>query len=618
MRRHGPRGQETGRQQAPALTRAVVAIISLVLLLGSALTSTALAQTGPDKSEVVMVLDFSASILDDKATRNRFGAAVEAIADRVDATSADLVVGDTTVSIVQFASRAADQPGCAEMKLLGSQAAVTQFSTCLRAIATQYRRGLTSGGTRKFGIDTNYVAALQQAAKHVPADATRPTVILFTDGKHEVKGVPASQVPVTLQQLFGTRSPFALLPVGMGLDPKERGALEAGLLALRIIRDMPACVSGTVFEWPTVVFGSAAEAGNAVAVALQNATCTFTVESSPTPIPTAPPTPGVVSGIRLTPSDGRIDLTWAPLSGTGVPVVDYRARCRAGEGDWIESTEGTSLEPKATIEGLTNGTAYTCEVAAVGADAEGEFTAAATTATPLPVPAPPAKPSVARFDQALEVSTTAADPAAVTGFHYECSADNGGTWPAAVDVDVKSPAGQVAGLTNGVSYVCRAFAVNGTGQSEASPLSDAASPCASTFECNSLLVPLLGLLGSLALLGILAALVALYRGRTRGYVVAVIDVIHTINLGSGTSVGIRLVRAPHSRVVTDVVADKGRKADFRIKRKRGDRLEVTDRDGRRVVESGEPVVVTDTLGSKHELTLRAFATNSALAAPGGR
>ena len=35
--------------------------------------------------------------------RNRFGAALERIADRVDATSSDLIAGDTTVSIVQFA-----------------------------------------------------------------------------------------------------------------------------------------------------------------------------------------------------------------------------------------------------------------------------------------------------------------------------------------------------------------------------------------------------------------------------------------------------------------------------------------------------------------------------------
>ena len=70
---------------------------------------------------------------------------------------------------------------------------------------------------------------------------------------------------------------------------------------MRIISDMPACVSGSTFDWPQVVFKSPDEAGNAVAVALQNATCTFTV---------APPPPPRAHGrrrarIRVTAADGR-------------------------------------------------------------------------------------------------------------------------------------------------------------------------------------------------------------------------------------------------------------------------------------------------------------------------
>ena len=117
---------------------------------------------------------------------------------------------------------------------------------------------------------------MEQAAKHLPPDAARPALILFTDGKHEVQGVPVSRVQPARDRLFGSRSPFALLPVGMGLNPTERDALESGLVNLRIIREMPACVSGAQFDWPQVVFESPDDAGNAVAVALQDATCTFT------------------------------------------------------------------------------------------------------------------------------------------------------------------------------------------------------------------------------------------------------------------------------------------------------------------------------------------------------
>ena len=76
---------------------------------------------------------------------------------------------------------------------------------------------------------------------------------------------------------------------------------------------MPACSSGATFDWPNVVFDNAEDAGNAVAVALQNATCTFTA----VPVaPSEPPPNAGVRGIELTPLDGRIDVTWsAPAAG---------------------------------------------------------------------------------------------------------------------------------------------------------------------------------------------------------------------------------------------------------------------------------------------------------------
>ena len=46
----------------------------------------------------------------------------------------------------------------------------------------------------------------------------------------------------------------------MGLDPKLRGPLATGLENLRVVRNMPACVTGASFEWPQVVFETAAQA----------------------------------------------------------------------------------------------------------------------------------------------------------------------------------------------------------------------------------------------------------------------------------------------------------------------------------------------------------------------
>ena len=588
---------------------AVATIAAAIVLVGGGLASHTVAQTTPDRSDVVLVMDFSASILEDKTTRNRFGAALERIAARVDETSADLVAGDATVSIVQFATSAADLPGCADLKLLDSPATVTRFGNCLRAVAAEYRRGLFPNLTKRIGINTNYVAAMDQAARHLPADAVRPVMILFTDGKHDVKGVPVSRVLPERDRLFGNRSPFALLPVGMGLDPKLRVALATGLENLRITRDMPACVAGAPFEWPTVVFQTAEEAGTAVATALQDATCTFTV--APTPSPTPEPTPGIVKAIRLTASDGRIDVSWTPVAGGSAPIVDYLVRCRAGDGDWINSTEGVSLATSASVEGLTNGTAYECEVATVGATAQGEWTAAAGSITPVGRPPAPGKPSVEPLNGGLRIGVTPEAGANVSKYRFECSPDNGTTWPGTGEVGADNTTALIGGLTNGVNYICRAFAANAIGMSDASAQSDAVRPCGSLLECNPSLLPVFGILGLVLTGGILAALITLFRGRTTGYVIAVVDVVHTANVGHGSNLGIALVRAPGSRVVTGIVADRGSQADVRIHRMRGGRFRVTDKTGRHVVADGEAVVVVDSLGVRHSLVLHAFATNAA-------
>jgi hypothetical protein len=598
----------TDRPRAQALATIVV----VVLLAIGGIAPNAAAQT-PDRSDVVIVLDMSASILNDVTNRNRFGAALERIAARVDETGADLVAGDTTVTIVQFATRAADYPGCADMKLLGDPAAVTRFANCLRSLAGAYRKGITPALTSRVGVDTNYVAAMEQAARHLPLDSPRPAMILFTDGKHDVKGVPVSAVQPAFQRLFGSRSPFALLPVGMGLDPKLRAGLTAGLEGLRVIRDMPACISGATFEWPQVVFQTADAAGSAVAVALEDATCTFT--AAPPPSQTPAPTPAAVTGIKLTAGDGEVGLTWTPgaaVSSSSAPILDYTAHCRpAAGGDWIDSTEGVSPNASATVQGLTNGTVYQCEVAAVSATGPGAWVPAVGTVTPTGRPAAPAKPSVEAFNGALEVSITPEASAVVTRYRFECSPDKGATWPSGVDVGPDTTTTQIGQLTNGVEYQCRAFAANAVGVSDPSELSDAVRPCSSLVECNTALLPVVGILAVLLVGGILAAFMVLLRGRTTGHVVAIADVVHTANIGHGSTLGIAFERAPDSRAVVGIVAEKGRHADVRIRRLRGGRFQVTDKVGKKVAADGEAIVVVDSLGVKHGLVLQAFETNAA-------
>ncbi len=590
-------------------TRTVVTIALAALLIGGGAPTARVRAAAPDQSDVVLVLDFSASILRDAANRTKFSAALERIADRVEATSADLIAGDTTVTFVQFAAKAADYADCTDVHLLGDPAAVARFATCLRSVAAAYRKGLDPALTRRVGTDTNYVAAMQQAAKHLPADAVRPTMILFTDGRHDVKGVPASRVPVARDQLFGSRSPFALLPVGMGLDPKKRDALESGLLDLRIVNDMPPCVAGSAIDWRQVVFESPDDAGTAVAVALQGATCTFTVAA-----PTATPAPrvGEVQRIGLVPRDGAIDLSWVAPAASSAPVVDYKARCRAGEGDWIEGKEGVSDATTAVVDGLTNGVAYECQVAAVGSSTDGPWTSASSPVTPFGRPAPPGKPSVEALDRSVRI--TVAPPAGgdVSGYVVQCSDDDGATWEREVAIGTSDTTAQLGDLANGVRVVCRTYATNAIGQSDASPVSDSVLPCGSTLECNPLLQPILAVLAIVLAGGLLIAFMALYRDRRRrGYVVAVVDVVHNANLGNGSRVGFDFVRDPVSKRVIGIEPARGRKSDVRVRRLRGDRFEVTDKAGHRVGTSGEAIMAVDPTGGRHALVLRAFDTRAA-------
>jgi hypothetical protein len=269
-----------------------------------------------------------------------------------------------------------------------------------------------------------------------------------------------------------------------------------------------------------------------------------------------------------------------------------------------------SLEPKATVSGLTNGVAYQCEVAAVGTSSAEVGWTPAGGITPIGKPAAPAKPTVEAQNGAVAVSIGgAADPTA--RYHLECSGDNGTSWPARVDTSTGDNTAVVGQLTNGVSYVCRAFAENAVGISAASPLSDAVRPCSGPLECNGLLLPLVGALGALLLGGILIALVALVRGRTTGYVIAVVDVVHSANVGHGSTLGIGFLRDPAARTITGIVADRGSTADIRIRRRRNGGFVVRDRSGRHEVADGDPVVVTDGTGGRHSLVLRAFDTNAA-------
>ena len=560
-----------------------------------------------DASDIVLALDFSGSILEDRLTRTDFADALDGIAARVDETAATLTAGDATVSIIRFATRAADLQGCTGLQLRDNPQAVADLSGCLRRVADMYRKGTDAALTRAIGDDTNYVAAMEQAAKHLPPDSARPAIIFFTDGRHEAAGVPVSEVIPARDRLFGARSPFALLPVGMGLDPNDRSRLEAGLAGLRTTREFERCEGGTL-DWPNVVFDSAEAAGQAVAVALQDVSCTFTVEPTQTPSPTPTPPPAApVRNITVKAGDAAIEVAWAPpADAESTPIEDYRVRCRpSAGGDNVESAEGVSTELAATVGGLANGVQYSCEVSAVRPGVPEVWTAAGLPATPVGRPPAPTKPTAQALDTGVRLGVTMPADAPVTGFDFECSSDGGATWTVERRVEGARPAVDIGGLTNGTEYVCRVYAINEGGVGDASPLSDAFRPCSGLLDCNPiLLLPVAGLVVLLVGL-ILFGLIRRLAGRAV-YVTAQVDQFAPVTLGRGPKVGMAFVRRGPSNRVAGVVPAEGRDADVRIRYAGGVSFQVDAGGRRHKTEFGRLVQVQDPDGRTHELVLRAY------------
>lgn len=563
----------------------------------------AIAVTAADPSDVVLVLDFSRSILDDRPNRERFAAALEEIADRVDETRDELVTGDVTITFVAFASRALAYPSCVNLGLLGSSDAVEAFSRCLRRMAGQYVRGVDAPVRADVGNDTNYVAALEVAARYVPEGAARPAVIFFTDGKHDIERVPESRVLPKAKALFGARSPFAFLPVGMGLDAARRDALESRLRALgNLTRDMKPCPNGEDFEWPTVVFPSAIEAGHAVATALEQVTCTFTVAEEPVPTPPLVVPPGTVLDVHAVAGNGTVEVAWhAPTESGTDPISGYRVRCRAvGTEAWAVSRDTPPDELRATFTGLENGASYECEVSAVSVAGAGAWSPSDTAATPAGPPGPPAGIRVEAQDSAA-LATVVAGPdggTPVRDYRYECSADAGVTWTAVNDPVTADVASRLTGLTNGTEYTCRAYAENAVGVSSPSSISPVFRPCGDLLECNPpLRWLLLGLAIALATVALMAV-IRWWRSRTRKYITAHVDELGAVSLGRGPNAGMSFAGGELQR-------DPRSSADVRVRLLPGSRFEVTSAGQSTKVSSGQQVEVFDADGQSHLMTLRA-------------
>lgn len=118
--------------------------------------------------------------------------------------------------------------------------------------------------------------------------------------------------------------------------------------------------------------------------------------------------PSAPTGVTGTVGSGSVTLQWtAPSSPGNGPVSHYVVRYSADGGStWTTgptSVTGTST----TVSGLTNGTGYVFEVAAVNTTGTGPYSQPSSTLTPSGPPSAPTITSITPRDGALAVNFTA-------------------------------------------------------------------------------------------------------------------------------------------------------------------------------------------------------------------
>ncbi|MBL8515078.1 MAG: fibronectin type III domain-containing protein, partial [Betaproteobacteria bacterium] len=179
--------------------------------------------------------------------------------------------------------------------------------------------------------------------------------------------------------------------------------------------------------------------------------------------------PGAPTGVTATAGNAQIAVAFtAPSGNGGSTITGYTATC----GAFTASGSNSPL----VVTGLTNGTAYTCSVAAT--NAIGTSTASTTaSATPRTVPdAPTAVVATAVAGGSVSVAFTAPASnggAAITSYTATCGTQSGS--------GAASPV-TVTGLTVGVSVSCTVTATNAAGSSAASAASNSATPFSSALN----------------------------------------------------------------------------------------------------------------------------------------
>lgn len=174
--------------------------------------------------------------------------------------------------------------------------------------------------------------------------------------------------------------------------------------------------------------------------------------------------PTSVGGVR---GASSVSLTWtAPIDNGGSAITDYSIRYSStGGASWTTVVHPPGTSTFATVSGLSNGTAYLFEVAAVNGVGTGSYSSPSAAVTPATIPGNPTAPTGAAGVQQVSLSWNApADGgSAITDYVVRYSDNGGVSWSTFSHTPSAVTSTSVTGLTQGATYVFDVAAVNDVG-----------------------------------------------------------------------------------------------------------------------------------------------------------
>ena len=217
-------------------------------------------------------------------------------------------------------------------------------------------------------------------------------------------------------------------------------------------------------------------------VAAVNSVGTGTQTSSVSAVPAT--TPAAPTSVSATNGNEESVISWtAPTNTGGAAITGYKIKCGATSGYPGNATvyHQTNTNTTYTKTGLSNGTQYSIQVAAVNAVGDGTYSTTEN-ATPEGASTAPAQvgtvtPTAGNTQVDLSWSAPSNGGSSITDYVIEHSTDNA-SFTTFSDGTSTATTATVTGLTNGTQYYFRVSAVNAIGTGTASS-SVTATPSAS-------------------------------------------------------------------------------------------------------------------------------------------